>query len=117
MRAIFVAVVALALTHDPAALAEPAAAPEYVEVIGRFENLDYQSTNDPEDLLGHGWMTARLHIVRIVRGPKLLRVVDVRYFGHTFYREDRPMRLKLKRGESGGYLVCGPRGGSGVLCP
>jgi hypothetical protein len=34
-----------------------------LEVVGRLKNFDYEAIDDPEDLLGHGWITARLRIL------------------------------------------------------
>ena len=107
----------VALSAAFVAAAQPAAAREYVEVLGRIENLSYQSTNDPDDLLGHGWMTARLHVVKVVGAKRLPRVVLIRYFGHTYYVEGRKMRFKLMRGDDGVYIVCAQRGASGLRCP
>ncbi|AMG75422.1 hypothetical protein [Sphingopyxis granuli] len=107
-----------ALMLGSGAAAEAPAATPYVDLIGRLENLhDYQSTNDPDDVLGHGWMTARLHVSRVLSGQRLARVITVRYFGHTHIRDGRKMRWKLRRGDDGTYLICVPPGSVGVQCP
>ncbi len=117
MRSIYSAMLTGALFFGAAAGKEPAAEPLYIEVSGRLENLfDYESTNDPDDLLGHGWMTAKFHVGKVLRGPRLPRVITVRYFGHTFIQE-RKMRLKLRRGDNGIYLLCAPTGSVGFQCP
>lgn len=101
------------------AVSAPAAQPkpEYFEVIGTLDNLDYESINDPDDLLGHGWITARLRIDRILRGRKLPADIRVRYLAHTYLEGRAAMRLKLLRNGEGKYFVCAPRGGTGVQCP
>lgn len=69
-------------------------------VIGRFENLDYEPTVEIEgDLIGHGWFTARVRVRRVVAGRAEGRVVAVRYFAHTYYRDDREFVLVINRAE------------------
>ncbi|QCB56353.1 hypothetical protein E5675_19245 [Sphingopyxis sp. PAMC25046] len=117
MRASHSVILMGTLFFGAAAAKEPAADSPYIEVSGRLENLfDYESTNDPDDLLGHGWMTARFHVTRVLRGPRLPRVITVRYFGHAFL-QDRKTRLTLRRGDDGVYLVCVPAGSTGIQCP
>lgn len=118
MRSGYLALLAGLLSATATAATEPAVRPHYVEVTGRLENLkDYRSTNDPDDLIGHGWMTARLHVTRVWSGPRLPRVVTVRYFGHNYLQDGKRIRLKLRRDDEGAYLVCVPVGSSGVQCP
>ena len=117
MRSSYSAILTGILLFGAAAAKEPAADSPDIEVSGRLENLfDYVSTDDPDDLLGHGWMTAKFHVARVLRGPRLPRVITVRYFGHTFI-EDGKMRLKLRRDNDGVYLVCVPAGSIGIQCP
>ena len=84
--------------------------------IGRLRNLDYELVNDPDDLLGHGWITAEFRIERIVRGTAPARNVIVRYFGHTYRGEDVPTRLRLRVNADGTYTVCAVPGGVRALC-
>jgi hypothetical protein len=85
-------------------------------VIGRLENLGSEPADyDPNDLLGHGWFSANLHVSRVESGELSGRNVPVRYFGHTTLREDVIFRFRL-RAEEGGYLICKPPGGSGLNC-
>jgi len=117
MRSSYSAMLMGALLFGAAAAKEPAADSRYVNVSGRLENLfDYESTNDPDDLLGHGWMTAKFHVARVLSGPRLPPVIIVQYFGHTFIKDGK-MRLKLRRGDGEIYLVCAPAGSTGVQCP
>ncbi|HMP44104.1 MAG TPA: hypothetical protein PKD99_03285 [Sphingopyxis sp.] len=108
-----------ALTCDGAASAKPLKESQYVEVLGWIEEnfSDYEWTGDPDDLLGHGWMTAKLRVARVYGGSRLPRVITVRYFGHTYIRKGYKMRVKLKREDNGIYLVCAPPGGVGLRCP
>jgi len=76
-----------AMLFSDAAAKQPAADTRDVEVLGRLENLyDYEPTNLPDDLLGHGRMTAKFYVARVLRGPRLPPVVTVQYFGH-FHQE------------------------------
>lgn len=87
-----------------------------VVVIGRLENLNSEFVHDPDDLLGHGWFSGNLHVSRIESGELPSRVVRVRYFGHTWLRDDVTFRFHLRADEGGGYLICSRPGGSGVNC-
>lgn len=105
---------ALLLSTMAASRSEPA--PEYFEVIGTLKNLDYQGINDPDDMLGHGWITARLRVERVLRGKKLPETITVRYLAHTYLQETASARLKLLRDRDGGYFLCASAGTTGVQC-
>lgn len=107
----------IALAICGSAVAQPPSLPEYIEVIGRLENLDYESVYNPDDFLGHGWITARLHVARVLGRKRLPKVLSVRYFAHSFMQEKEKARFKLHRTPDGEYLVCAPPGGTGVRCP
>lgn len=118
MRSGYAILFAGMLIAGGAAAAKTSDKPQDVEVYGRLKNLYvYEPTNDPDDLLGHGWMTAEFRVERVLKGPKPPRVITVRYFGHTFIQDNRKMRLKLRRGGDGVYLVCVPAGSTGFQCP
>jgi integration host factor subunit beta len=90
---------------------------EDVVAIGRLENLESEPNSfDPDDLLEHGWFSANFHVSRIEPGDLTGRVVPVRYFGHTWLREDIAYRFRLRRSESGGYVICARRGSIGYNC-
>ena len=90
--------------------------PPDLEVVGRLQNLDYAAVDDPEDLLGHGWITARLHISRVVRGRSPSRLITIRYLVHTYRNESSPVRLRLQANANGTYTVCATPGGDGLVC-
>ncbi len=115
MRAISAVLVAgfLLLAHP--ALAEPPSPPD-VEAVGRLHNLSYDPINDPDDLLGHGWITAQFHLVRVLRGRIATRAITVKYLAHTYRSEDRLIRLRLRARPNGIYLVCAEPGGEGLQC-
>ena len=118
MRSVYTILLAGMLIISHGAAAEGSNRPQYLEVYGRLKNLyTYEPTDDPEDLLGHGWMNAEFHVERVFSGPRPPRVITVRYFGHTFIQDKRKMRLKLRLGEDNVYLICAPPGGVGIQCP
>ena len=91
--------------------------PPDLEVVGRLlRNLDYESISDPNDLLGHGWVTARLRISRVLRGRTSSRVITIRYLAHTYRAEHSSMRLRLRANANGIYTVCAEPGGIGLIC-
>jgi hypothetical protein len=84
-------------------------------VIGTIENLAYEHVDVPDDMLGHGWITARLHVVRVVEGKSPSSTLTVRYFAHTYMYGDRELRFHLRLGRDGTYAVC-TESGEGVRC-
>jgi hypothetical protein len=90
--------------------------PPDLEVVGRLKNFDYEAIDDPEDLLGHGWITARLRILRVVRGRSPSRLITIRYLAHTYRNESSPVRLRLRGNANGTYTVCATSGGDGLVC-
>ena len=88
-----------------------------VIAIGKLENLASEPGQvDPGDLLGHGWFSANFHVSRIEAGRLANRVIPVRYFGHTWLREDMEFRFRLRPTESGGYIICKRPGSAGCNC-
>lgn len=85
-------------------------------VIGKLTNQDYQGAEIADDLLGHGWITADLRISQVLRGKSRDRVLKIKYFAHTYLREDRSVKVHLRRAGDGAYLVCKPPGGTGLNC-
>jgi integration host factor subunit beta len=94
----------------------PPPPPPDLEVVGRVRNLHYEPIHDPDDLLGHGWITARVRISRVVRGRSPSRLITVRYIAHSFRYGGRPVRLRLRADGSGTYTVCAEPGGEGLIC-
>ena len=87
-------------------------------VLGRLENVSVEpSDDDPNDLLGHGWFNARLHVTRVLRGHVAASVIPVRYYAHTYLAAHQTRPLKLYRDEQGRYFVCARPGGTGFRCP
>jgi hypothetical protein len=74
-------------------------------VIGRVENGTFQHVDIDGDILGHGWATAKLKVRRVIRGPNLPSVLPVRYFAHTYMRDDQDFMLVLSRSEKGDYTI------------
>jgi hypothetical protein len=64
-------------------------------IVGKLKNVDYHASDDPEDILGHGWVDATLSVRRVVRGGKTRSKLPVRYFAHSYMRDDRDVMLVL----------------------
>lgn len=114
MKLIFAGLTGLLLLVLPT-LAEARTQPD-VEAFGRLQNLSYDPINDPDDLLGYGWITARFKPVRILRGRVATPTITVRYLAHTYWSEDRLIRLRLRPRPSGIYVVCAERDEEGLKC-
>lgn len=108
------------LLASSAAIARPASTPveqgRDLTVAGRLKNLHYELVTSEDDLLGQGWITADLRVVRTLDGIAPSRVLRVRYFAHNYLREDKRFRFLLRRQEDGSYLICMPAGSIGVQC-
>ena len=76
-----------------------------IVVVGRVENVAYEHVKSEDDLLGHGWVTARLKVQRVVKGAGVPPFLPVRYFAHTYMRQDRDFMLVLKRISPEGYEI------------
>lgn len=77
-------------------------------VIGKLENeACYERVPIEGDLIGHGWMKATLNVQRTLHGNKLSGDVPVRYFAHTYIREDRNFMFVLRRDEAGYKIETG----------
>lgn len=74
-------------------------------VVGRLVNQDYQHVEVEGDLLGHGWVTADVKVNDVVFGHTRARKLPVRYFAHTYMRDDRDFVFVLRPAENGRHLV------------
>ena len=73
-------------------------------VVGRLNNLTYDLIEDPDDLLGHGVVNARVRIKQVLHGSAGNRV-DVRYVAHAMFIESDDFLLVLKPQKSGTYWL------------
>jgi hypothetical protein len=76
-------------------------------VIGTVENGAYQPVESKTDILGHGWISATLHVRKSIRGTPLPSVLPVRYFAHTNMRQDRDFMFVLKHTGAGYEITSG----------
>ncbi len=74
-------------------------------VVGRVQNGGWHHVDDPDDILGHGWVDARLSVRQVVRGSINGRTVPVRYLAHTYMRDDRDFMLVLSRQPDGSLVI------------
>ena len=72
-------------------------------VVGRIKNGDYAPVHDDEDILGHGWIGASIKVRRLVRGAKLPSSLTIKYYAHTYMREDRDFMFVLSENGKGGF--------------
>jgi hypothetical protein len=76
-------------------------------VVGTVENGTFQPVESEADILGHGWISATLHVRKVVRGTSLRSVLPVRYFSHAYMRHDREFMLVLKHTGTGFEITDG----------
>ena len=74
-------------------------------VIARVKNGEWQQVEDPDDILGHGWFDATLRVRQVIKGRGSGRTMSVRYFAHTYMREDRDFMLVLSRQPDGSLVI------------
>ena len=101
MRVMFL-LIAGVLAWAPATV-QPAVAAEVqsygcndLVVVGRMQNLSFEHVEIADDILGHGWFSAHVKVRRALKGRAPEPVVSIRYFAHTYMREDRDFILDLK---------------------
>jgi hypothetical protein len=74
-------------------------------VVGRVESLGYEPVELANDLLGHGWIAARVTVRKVLAGRADGPVVPIRYFAHAYFRDDRDFMLVIDRRGPGGDLI------------
>lgn len=80
-------------------------------IVGRLFDQHYASETIPieGDLLGHGWFTANVNVKKVFRGATARPVLSVKYFAHTFMRDDREFLFVLQQTDGQGYTVAAAR--------
>ncbi|MBN8812781.1 MULTISPECIES: hypothetical protein [unclassified Sphingomonas] len=100
---------AIALSTMPSAAAAQDAPIGYgcgdLVAIGRARSLDYTPVDSEDDMLGHGWITAKLKIRKVLRGHAAAPTVPVRYFAHADLRGDRDFLFVIAKDEAGRNVV------------
>jgi hypothetical protein len=64
-------------------------------VVGTVENGAYEASPSDDDLIGHGSISATLHVRRVVSGGAIPTSLPVKYFAHTYMRDDRDFMFVL----------------------
>ena len=72
-----------------------------IAVVGRLENGEYQQVEIESDILGHGWFAAVVDVRRVVRGNGIPPRLSIKYFAHTYMREDRDFLFVLSQTDDG----------------
>lgn len=83
-----------------------------IVVVGRvakgvFEPEVFERHDIPTDLVWAGWISATLKVRRVVKGGVVSPALSVRYFSHTYIRDDRDFMFVLKRTGAGTYVIGG----------
>lgn len=76
-----------------------------VIVVGRLVNGDYHAIEDEEDILGHGWVDARLHVRAVIQGGRVPAAFPVRYVTHAMFREKPEFLFVLRGNKRDGFLI------------
>lgn len=64
--------------------------------VGRLDNGAYETrSGSADDLIGYGRFAATLNVRRVVSGASLPATLPVRYFAHTYMRDDRDFMFVL----------------------
>jgi hypothetical protein len=74
-------------------------------VVGRLQNGDFEHVEIEDDILGHGWFFAHLKVREVVKGDVLSDQIPIRYFAHTYLREDRDFMFVLREAEDGEFRL------------
>ena len=74
-------------------------------IVGRMTNGDYHTVEDPEDILGLGWIDATLSVRQVIRGKETRSVLPVRYFAHTYMWDDGDFMLVLSPEADGVAII------------
>ncbi|MGF7170745.1 hypothetical protein FHS91_002431 [Sphingobium xanthum] len=76
-----------------------------VVVIGRIKSRTYRPIEDPDDILGHGWIDADIIVRRVVKGSKLPFRLPVKYIAHVNIRSDRDFMFVLTGDRKEGFEI------------
>jgi hypothetical protein len=87
----------------------------YLIVMGTLKNRDFQA--DDDWTITTGRVSADLYVTRVLSGRTPSRLVKIHYMAHMYRPEKIETRFRLRRSDTGVYLVCGEKGGIGYICP
>ncbi len=76
-----------------------------IVVVGRLQNNAFVPVHSDGQILGQGWVIARITVRRVVKGSGLPAVVAVHYLAHTYLREDRDFMLVLHKSQEGAFDI------------
>ncbi len=76
-------------------------------VVGTVADGADEPAEATGNLLGDGWISASLHVQKVVRGEHLPAVLPVRYFAQTPMRRNEELMLVLKQTASGYEVQAG----------
>ena len=73
-------------------------------VVGTVTDNVYGPEGSTGNLLGNGWISASLHVGKVVRGEQLPAILPVSYFARTAMQRNEEVMLVLKQ-TAGGYEI------------
>jgi len=76
-----------------------------IVVVGRVQNGSFELDKSEDDLIGHGWILATIKVRKVVKGADIPPILPVKYFAHTYMRQDSDFMLVLERAHSGVYEI------------
>ena len=74
-------------------------------VVARAMNQSVEPVKDENGEVWEGWVTATLSVQRVMRGEKVPHRLPVRYFAHTYMRDDIDFMMVLRRNANGTFEV------------
>jgi hypothetical protein len=72
-------------------------------VIGRIQNGDFQQVEIEGDIIGHGWISGNVTVREVVKGDAFSDRIPIRYFAHTYIRDDVEFMFVLGKAEDGQF--------------
>ena len=74
-------------------------------VVARAMNQSVEPVKDENGEVWEGWVTATLSVQRVIRGARVPHRLPIRYFAHTYMRDDVDFMMVLRRNASGTFEV------------
>jgi len=74
-------------------------------VIGRASSLGYTPVAAEDDLLGHGWITARIKPRKVLKQKAPPGEIPVRYFAHAPLNRNLDFLFVLSKEADGEYVI------------
>ncbi|HEX7820160.1 MAG TPA: hypothetical protein VF463_06030 [Sphingobium sp.] len=76
-----------------------------IVVVGRITNGEYTPVHDDDDIIGHGLIGAHIKVKRLLKGANLPSLLPIRYYAHTYMRDDRDFMFVLSGNGTDGFEI------------